>query len=159
MINHDHEDHLVRFANLCVTTGLDLHEGQELIVSAPIEAQAFVGQVAAAAYRAGAPLVTCLYEDPALIRARFDHGVDEALDCAAGWLSDGVVKAYEGGAARLFVYGPYPDLLTGVAPERIGRMHAAMTAASATEGAFTADLRVNSPSPRSERAPFRGRRH
>jgi len=137
------DDLQARFAALCVTAGLDLREGQELIVSAPIEAQPFVGHVAAAAYRAGAPLVTCLYEDPALIRARFDHGADAALDRAAGWLSEGVVKAYEGGAARLFVYGPYPDLLTGVAPERIGRMHAAMAAASAAEGAFTADLRVN----------------
>lgn len=137
------DDQLARFATLCVTAGVDLREGQELIVSAPVEAQPFVGQVTAAAYRAGAPLVTCLYEDPALIRARFDHGADEALDRAAGWLSDGVVKAYEAGAARLFVYGPYPDLLTGVAPERIGRMHAAISAASAAEGAFTADLRVN----------------
>ena len=137
------DDQLARFASLCVTAGLDLRDGQELIVSAPIEAQRFVGQVAAAAYRAGAPLVTCLYEDPALIRARFDHGTDASLDRAAGWLSDGVVKAYEGGAARLFVYGPYPDLLTGVAPKQIGRMHAAIAAASAAEGAFTADLRVN----------------
>jgi aminopeptidase len=137
------DDQLVRFATLCVTAGIDLRKGQELIISAPIEAQSFVGHAAAAAYRAGAPLVTCLYEDPALIRARFDHGGDEALDRAAGWLSDGVVKAYEAGAARLFVYGPYPDLLTGVAPEPIGRMHAAIVAASAAEGAFTADLRVN----------------
>ncbi|MBJ3777494.1 aminopeptidase [Acuticoccus mangrovi] len=132
-----------RLATLCVTVGLDLRVGQELIVSAPIEAQPFVGHVAAAAYRAGASLVTCLYEDPALIRARFDHGTDEALDRAAGWLSDGVAAAYADGAARLFVYGPYPDLLTGVAPERIGRMHAAIAAASAAEGAYTADLRVN----------------
>lgn len=137
------DDQLGRFATLCITAGLDLREGQELIVSAPIEAQSFVGHVAAAAYRAGAPLVTCLYEDPALIRARFDHGTDEALNRATSWLSDGVVKAYEGGTARLFIYGPYPDLLTGVAPERIGRMHAAIAVASAAERAFTADLRVN----------------
>ena len=90
MADHDHEDKLARFAALCVTAGLDLHEGQELIVSAPIEAQPFVGHVAAAAYRAGAPLVTCLYEDPALIRARFDHGTDESrtvspVGCPTVW--------------------------------------------------------------------------
>ena len=138
-----HEDKLGRFAALCVLAGVDLRWGQELIVSAPMEARSFVGHVAVAAYRAGASLVTCLYEDPELIRARFDHAIDESLDRAAGWLSDGVVKAYENGAARLFVYGPYPDLLAGVAPERIGRMHAAMAAATAQEGAFTSGLRVN----------------
>jgi aminopeptidase len=140
---HTHDEKLAAYAALCVTTGLDLQVGQELIVSGPIEAQAFIGHIAAAAYRAGAGLVTCLYEDPILIRTRFDHAGPDSLDRAAGWLSDGVVSAYEAGAARLFVYGPYPDLLTGVPAERVGRMHAANAAAAEQEGLFTAALRTN----------------
>jgi aminopeptidase len=138
-----HDERLAAYAALCVTTGLDLQVGQELIVSGPIEAQAFIGHIAAAAYRAGAGLVTCLYEDPILIRTRFDHAGPDSLDRAAGWLSDGVVSAYEAGAARLFVYGPYPDLLTGVPAEQVGRMHAANAAATEQEGLFTAALRTN----------------
>jgi len=138
-----HDERLATYAALCVTTGLDLQVGQELIVSGPIEAQAFIGHIAAAAYRAGAGLVTCLYEDPILIRTRFDHAGPDSLDRAAGWLSDGVVSAYEAGAARLFVYGPYPDLLTGVPAEQVGRMHAANAAATEQEGLFTAALRTN----------------
>jgi aminopeptidase len=126
-----------------VTTGLDLQAGQELIVSGPVEAQDFIGCLAVAAYRAGAGLVTCLYEDPALIRTRFEHARPDSLDRAAGWLSDGVVRAYEAGSARLFVYGPYPDLLAGVPAEQVGRMHAANAAATEQEGLFTASLRTN----------------
>ena len=138
-----HDERLATYAALCVTTGLDLQVGQELIVSGPIEARAFIAHIAAAAYRAGAGLVTCLYEDPILIRTRFDHAGPDSLDRAAGWLSDGVVSAYEAGAARLFVYGPYPDLLTGVPAEQVGRMHAANAAATEQEGLFTAALRTN----------------
>jgi len=138
-----HDDRLASYASLCVTTGLDLQVGQELIVSGPIEAHSFIGHIAVAAYQAGAGLVTSLYEDPFLIRARFDHALPESLDRAAGWLSDGTVRAYESGAARLFVYGPYPDLLAGVAPDLVGRVHSANAAAAEEEGRFTAGLRTN----------------
>jgi aminopeptidase len=138
-----HDTRLDALAELCVRIGVSVQPGQELIVSAPIEAQPLVHGVTAEAYRRGAKLVTCLYDDPPTIRARFDHAADETLDYAAGWMSDGIAKALASGAARLFIYGPYPDLLAGVAPERVARMHAALAAATRAEAAFTADLRVN----------------
>jgi len=137
------EARLSSLASLCVKIGLNLQAGQELIISAPLEASELVRQVTVLAYRGGARLVTCLYDDPYAIRARFDHAAEATLDQAAGWLSQGVVRALEAGAARLFVYGPYPDLLTGVAPERVARMHSALAAATSLEASFTADLRVN----------------
>ena len=138
-----HNGKLHALASLCVRVGINLQVGQELIVSAPIDAQSLVHCVTAEAYRAGARLVTCLYDDPTAIRARFDHASDDTLDYAAGWMSAGIIRALEAGAARLFIYGPFPDLLAGVAPERVARMHAAMAAATRAEAAFTADLRVN----------------
>ncbi len=134
---------LEALASLCVTVGVNLQRGQELVVSAPIEAQPLVRHVAATAYRAGARLVTCLYEDPHLVRAHLDHGDDQALDCAAAWMSEAVARALEAGAGRLFIYGPYPDLLTGADPQRIARMHAALAASMKAEAAMTAGLRVN----------------
>jgi len=58
---------------LCVNVGVNLQRGQELIVSAPVEAQPLVRYVTDEAYRQGAKLVTCLYDDPPAVRARFDH--------------------------------------------------------------------------------------
>ena len=138
-----HESRLACFAELCVTTGVDLQANQDLIVSGPVEAQDFIEHVATSAYRAGAGLVTCLYEDPVLIRTQLDHAAEASLDRAAGWLSEGVVSAYESGAARLFIHGPYPELLSGVAPERISRMHAANAVATEHESVFTSELRTN----------------
>ena len=138
-----HTGKLDALASLCVRVGVNLQPGQELIISAPIEAQPLVQRVTAEAYRAGAKLVTCLYDDPSAIRARFDHARDETLDYAAGWISAGITRALDAGAARLFIYGPFPDLLAGVTPERVARVHAAMAAATKAEAAFTADLRVN----------------
>lgn len=137
------DDRLGALAELCVQIGVNVQVGQELIVSAPIEAQPLVHRVTAEAYRRGAKLVTCIYDDPPAIRTRFDHAAEETLDYAAGWMSAGVARALEAGAARLFIYGPYPDLLAGIAPERVARMHSAMAAATQAEAAFTADLRVN----------------
>ena len=50
--------------------GVNLQRQQELIVSAPLEASALVHQIACCGYARGAKSVTCLYEDPVLIR---DH--------------------------------------------------------------------------------------
>lgn len=138
-----HDGKLDALAALCVRVGINVQPGQELLICAPIDAQALVHRVTAQAYRAGARLVTCLYDDPPAIRARFDHASDDTLDYAAGWMSAGITRALEAGAARLFIYGPVPDLLAGVAPERVARMHSAMAAATRAEAAFTAELRVN----------------
>jgi aminopeptidase len=138
-----HDAALQALAALCVSVGVNVQRDQELIVSAPIEARVLVRHVAATAYRAGAKLVTCLYDDPQLLRARFDHGGEDTLDCAAGWLSQGIARALEAGAARLFIHGPYPELLTGIEPQRVARMHQALAAATQAEAALTADLRVN----------------
>ncbi len=130
-------------AALAVQVGVNLQRGQELIVTAPLEARDLVERVAVHAYRAGAPLVTCLFDDPALIRVRFDHADADTLDTGAGWMSSGVERALQAGAARLYVYGPYPDLLDGVSPDKIARVHAAAAAATRTEALYTADLRTN----------------
>jgi aminopeptidase len=134
---------LAKLANLGVQTGVNLQIGQELIVNAPLEAAALVHEVTRAAYRQGAKLVTCLYEDPAMMRARFDFAGDASLDYAAGWISDGVSQALEGGAARLFIAGPYPDLLNGIPPPKVLRAHTSAALASGQEMRYTSDSRIN----------------
>ena len=100
------DDRLQRLALLAIKTGLNLRNDQELIVTAPLEAAALVHHIARIAYEHGAKLVTCLYEDPEMIRGRFDNADTAALDYAAGWISRGIAEALENGAARLYVAGP-----------------------------------------------------
>lgn len=91
---------------------------------APVEAVPFVRRVAHAAYRLGAAIVSCLFEDPQLLRQRpqeapdLTPGVPERLRAAT-------LDALGSDAAYLLVFGPRPDLLTAVDIERIARAHAA----------------------------------
>jgi len=136
-------ERLARLAMLGVATGVNLQSGQELIVNAPLEAAALVRHISRAAYRRGARLVTCLYDDPDMIRARFDLGTDDALEYAAPWMSRGIAQALDSGAARLYIAGPYPDLLAGIAPERVLRAHSAAALAISEESRYTSESRIN----------------
>ncbi len=143
MIDPLFETKLSRLADICLTVGVNLQRGQELIVTAPIEASALVHHVTKLAYRRGAKLVTCLYEDPDMIYDRFKYADDDTFDYAPAWLSSGMAEAFENGAARLYVVGPYPDLLAGVSADRIVRAHASMGRALGVESKFTLESRIN----------------
>jgi aminopeptidase len=134
---------LTRLADVCVTVGVNVQRGQELVISAPLEASALVREVGRRAYQRGAKLVTCLYDDPELILDHFVHGDDASLDAAADWMYRGTAEALTNGAARLYVVGPYPDLLNGIPPDKVVRLHKAMAQASSPESALTSTSRVN----------------
>src|SRR5210317_1550542 len=104
--------YLYRLAQVAVHTGLNLRPGQDLVLTAPIEALPLVRRITAAAYAAGAGVVTPIFSDPAITLARFQHGQDATFDCAADWLYQGMAQAYAGGAARLAIVGDDPMLLS-----------------------------------------------
>jgi aminopeptidase len=137
------DDKLAKLAALGLKVGVNLRKGQELIITAPLEASALVRYLTRSAYQEGAKLVTCLYEDPGMIRDRFDCADDETLDCAPTWVSRGISEALGNGAARLFVVGPYPDLLAGIPADKILRAHTAAALGSGEESRFTSDSRIN----------------
>ena len=66
-----HATRLDRLAEIAVRVGLGLKPGQELVMTAPIEALALVRRVTEHAYRAGASLVTTLFSDEESTLLRF----------------------------------------------------------------------------------------
>ncbi|TNC66827.1 aminopeptidase [Rubellimicrobium roseum] len=118
-----------RYAELAVRSGLNLQPGQQLVLTAPLEAAPLVARVAEHAYRAGASLVTPLYNDDAVTLARFRHAPDEAFDVAAGWLYDGTAAAFRGNAARMAIAGDDPALLSGQNPDKVARANRARSRA------------------------------
>lgn len=113
--------YLDRLAQVAVHTGLNLQPGQDLVLTAPVEALPLVRRIAAAAYRAGAGVVTPIFSDPDVTLARFQHGQDTTFDRAADWLYQGMAQAYAGGAARLAIVGDDPMLLSEQDPEKVAR--------------------------------------
>jgi aminopeptidase len=124
-----HEARLDRLAEVAVRVGLGLLPGQEVILTAPLEAVPLVRRVTEHAYRAGASLVTTLFTDEVATLMRYQHGTDEGFDRATGWLFDGMAQAYRDGAARLAIVGENPALLAGQDPDRVARANRARSKA------------------------------
>jgi aminopeptidase len=123
------EQRLDRLAEVAIRVGLQLQKGQELVLTAPIEALPLVRRITAHAYMAGASLVTPLFSDDELTLLRFQHAPDESFDKASNWLFDGMATAFANNAARLAIVGEDPSLLSAQDPERVARANRARSTA------------------------------
>src|SRR6202163_1551018 len=112
---------LDRLAELAIKVGLQLKAGQDLLVTAPTAALPLVRKVAEHAYRAGAGLVTPILSDEAVTLSRYRFAPDDGFDRAAGWLYDGMSKAFAANTARLAIVGDNPMLLAGEDPAKVAR--------------------------------------
>ena len=112
---------LDRLAEVAVKVGLRLQAGQDLLLTAPTVALPLVRKVAEHAYKAGAGLVTPIFGDEAITLARYKFGREDGFDRAAGWLYEGMSKAFAANTARLAVVGDDPMLLSGQDPAKVAR--------------------------------------
>ena len=138
-----HEDLIDSYALLTVRSGLNITPGQQLVISAPIEAIALVRRITHHAYAAGASLVTTLYADDQTTLARFQSGAETSFDAAAGWLFDGMAAAFKAGAARLAIVGEDPGLLGGQDPEKVSRANRARSKAYRPALEYISSFAVN----------------
>jgi aminopeptidase len=116
---------LDRLAEVAVKVGLRLREGQDLLLTAPATALPLVRRIAEHAYKAGAGIVTPILSDEELTLARYRLAHDASFDRAAGWLYEGMAKAFSENTARLAVVGDNPMLLSGQDPARVARANKA----------------------------------
>ena len=79
------EAQLSEYARLAVRTGVNLREGQPLVVNAPIECASFARRIAKEAYSAGAKDVTIVWNDEKFSRLRFEMASTEALGNYPEW--------------------------------------------------------------------------
>jgi aminopeptidase len=112
---------LDRLAEVAVKVGLQLREGQDVLLTAPAVALPLVRRIAAHAYKAGAGIVTPILSDEELTLARYRFGHDDSFDHAAGWLYEGMAKAFSSNTARLAIVGDNPMLLSGEDPTKVAR--------------------------------------
>lgn len=118
---------LDRLAEVAIKVGLQLQEGQDLVMTAPLAAMPLVRRITEHAYKAGAGLVETLYSDEATTLMRYHYASDFSFDRAAGWLYEGMAKAFSSNAARLAIAGANPLLLSGEDPEKVARANRAQS--------------------------------
>jgi len=124
-----HEERLDRLGQIAVHVGLGLRPGQELVMTASIDALPLVRRITEHAYKAGASLVTTLFADEEATLSRFHNAPDSSFDVASGWLYDGMANAFKNGAARLAISGENPSLLANENPEKVSRANRARSKA------------------------------
>jgi aminopeptidase len=120
---------LDRLAEVAVKVGLRLREGQDLLLTAPAVALPLVRKVAEHAYKVGAGIVTPILSDEEFTLARYRFGHDFGFDRAAGWLYEGMAKAFSENTARLAIVGDNPMLLSGQDPAKVARASKAQSRA------------------------------
>jgi aminopeptidase len=129
-ISSGHEAKLDRLAEVAVRVGLGSVKGQELVMTAPLEALPLARRITEHAYKAGATLVTTLFTDEEATLMRFRYAPDESFDRAAEWLAHGVAEAYRSGSARLAITGSNPALLAKEDPGKVARANLAYSKVS-----------------------------
>lgn len=120
---------LDRLAEVAIRVGLNLREGQELVLTAPTDALPLVRRVVEQAYKAGAKFVTTLLSDDELAVARFRSAPNASFDYAPEWFYDAIANAFRSGAARMAITGANPALLSGQDPQKVSRANIAVSKA------------------------------
>ena len=144
-------ENLDLFAEVAMEVGLGLKPGQELVMTASLDALPLARRITEQAYRAGASLVTTLYTDDEATLMRYRFAPDESFDQRRSWLYDGMGAAFKSGAARLAIAGANPMLLSNEDPDKVGRANRAVS-----QG-LSAGARIDYP-PR-DQLDHRGQRH
>ena len=120
---------LDRFAEVAVRVGAGLQSGQELVITAPVDALPLVRRITEHAYKLGAKQVTTFFADDETALARYQFAPDAAFDYAPTWYYDAIAAAYKSGAARMGITGANPALLAGQDPSKVSRANVAISKA------------------------------
>ena len=117
------------YAELAVKVALNVQPGQRVMIIGPLanggaslEAAPLARQIAAAAYRAGSPLVETLYGDEAQQALRFANAPRDSFSNFSAWLPKALAEHVEAGHAVLSISANDPDLLQGQPSELVSAM-------------------------------------
>ena len=128
--NWDESTELDKLAELSIKTGVALQQGQDLLITAPLEAAPLVRRLTFHAYKQGCGIVTPLYTDPEVTLLRYKNARKDSFDQATDWLFEAMGAAFDKNTARLAVVGEDPMLLSEQNADDIGRANQAVSKAS-----------------------------
>lgn len=115
------KEKLVKYWKLIINSGLNIHKGQKLLISAPVECAEHVRMAAEEAYDAGAKQVIVQWADDKLTRLDFLRADDSIFDVCDPWTKTLYNSLSKEGAAFLNIYATDPENLKDADPDRILR--------------------------------------
>jgi len=131
-----------KYATLALKTGVNLQQGQALMMNASIEGADFAKVVAKKAYEMGAKDVHINWADDELTLLKYTYAPDEVLKNFPEWrvmLQDSYA---EDGAAVLSIRSTDPDLLKNIDPQRVAMAQKAAGEALKNFRSYTMNDRI-----------------
>lgn len=123
------EEQLDKYAALAVHTGVNIQQGQTLVIYTPIVAADFVRKIVKKAYEAGAKNVIVEWNDDEITHTKYSLAPEEVFSEYPAWMAQGRTELAKEGAAFLNVLAPNPDLLSDIDPKRIATANKTAAAA------------------------------
>ena len=115
------EEKLREYARLLVRVGVNVQEGQRLVLSSPVDCAFFARLCAEEAYNAGCEEVVMNWSDDAMTRMKYLHAKDGVFDTVPAWRRHFFNDHAQEGAAYLAISATDPENLRGVDPSRLVR--------------------------------------
>ncbi|MCL6571745.1 MAG: aminopeptidase [Bacillus sp. (in: Bacteria)] len=119
------QKNLEKYAELAVKVGVNVQQGQTLVVNATLDAADFVRLIVKKAYATGAKNVIVNWTDDTVNRTKYDLAPAEAFLEYPIWRAKEMEALVDTGAAFMSVISTSPDLLKGVDPTRISNFNKA----------------------------------
>jgi len=111
---------LASYAEVLVRIGLNVQKDQPVVIRANTDQAPFVRLLAEKAYDAGASRVSADWRDEGITLIDFQRQSLEMLEHVPQWIVAREQENIDDGAGFISLTGEDPDLLSGVAPERVG---------------------------------------
>ncbi|XMB86456.1 aminopeptidase [Mycoplasmatota bacterium WC44] len=114
---------LEKYAELLLKKGVNLQEGQDLVLSAPVEAKDLVEEIVKIAYRdikSGSVHVNWSYGK--LARIKYEHATEEVLFDFPEYVLSKYKELIDRKAAMLSITASDPKLLAGIDPAKIAKV-------------------------------------
>jgi aminopeptidase len=108
-----------KYADLAIRVGLNLQEGQRLVIQAPVEAVELTRALTAKAYEVGCPYVDVVFSDEQLELIRFERAPRDSFEEFPMWRVKGMTERAAEGAAFLSIVGNNPELLKDQDPDLV----------------------------------------
>lgn len=113
------QDKLNEYAKLTVKLGINLQEGQPLVITAPVEGADFVRFLAKNAYKCGASDVFINWNDGELTKLKYENAPMSVFESFPQWKCDAMVDYAEKGAGFISIHADDPELLKDIDPKKI----------------------------------------
>jgi aminopeptidase len=110
---------LDQYAEVAIKVGVNLQQGQRLVINIPVDLAPFARLLTKHAYQAGAKYVYVMWNDQHINHAQLQYGSDESLNQYPDWAVDTLVDFTKNGDARLSVYAEDPNLMRDIDPQRL----------------------------------------